>query len=398
MQQDEIVLSRKSAATSAAEFPGAAGSGWRQRIANPLNFCLLGIAYASWAARVPAVRDGLQLDAAQLGIALLGGGLGAVSSFPAAAGMMRRAGARSAAMAAGLALMLSLPCIALAPSLPWLTAAVFLFGAASSCFDVAINALGAAVEKAIGRSIMSMLHAWFCVGALLGALLGSALAGAGVGPVPHFSVLAALLCGTLALNMRSIPRDEPGPEEGRASIFALPHGPLAVLGAIGFFGAMAEGAVGDWSGIYMKDKLGAGDGIAPLAFAGFTGMMLIARLGCDRLKDRHGARLVVGCGTLLAALGMALATLALGIPATLAGFAIAGAGLAAVFPFVFSAAGRHGSTALAGVATLGYSGSLLGPPAISLIAHHWHIQAAIGFLALVCAAIAMAAGLARALD
>jgi MFS family permease len=171
-----------------------------------------------------------------------------------------------------------------------------------------------------------------------------------------------------------------------------------MLGILGFFGAVAEGSIGDWSGVYMKDTLGAGDGIAPLAFAGFTGLMLLARLICDRLKDSHGARRVVCGGTLLAALGMGAVTLAPGIPATLAAFAATGAGLAAVFPFVFSAAGRHGATALAGVATLGYSGSLLGPPLIGFIAHHWGMQAAMGFIALVCAAIASAASLSSALD
>lgn len=113
-----------------------------ERIANPINFVLLGIVYASWAARVPAIRDTLQLDAAQLSIALLGGGAGAVLSFPLAAGLVRWLGARWASSGAGLAMMLSLLCIALSPSLFWLAAAVFLFGASTSCFDVAINALG----------------------------------------------------------------------------------------------------------------------------------------------------------------------------------------------------------------------------------------------------------------
>jgi MFS family permease len=171
-----------------------------------------------------------------------------------------------------------------------------------------------------------------------------------------------------------------------------------MLGIIGFFGAMAEGSVGDWSGVYLKDILHAADGVAPLAFAGFTGMMLLARLFCDRLKDRFGARRVVACSALCAAGGLGLATTALNLPLTLAGFALTGAGLASVFPFVFSAGGRHGATALAGVATLSYSGSLLGPPVIGMIAHRHGMQAAIGFLALVCVAISLASLKASALD
>jgi MFS family permease len=370
---------------------------WTQAVANPVNFCLLGLVYASWAARVPAVRDALHLDAAQLSIALLGGGAGAVLSFPLAAGLVRWLGARRASCCAGLTMMLSLVCIALSPGLAWLSAAVFLFGASTSCFDVAINALGAVTEKAAGRSVMSMLHAWFCLGALIGALLGSLAAGAGLPVLNHFLMMVIPLALVLLVNSRWLPADEPHAAE-HAPAYALPHGPLAMLGIIGFCGAMAEGSIGDWSGVYLKDTLHAADGVAPLAFAGFTGMMLAARLVCDRLKDRHGARRVIASSAVLAAIGLAVAAMAPGLALTLAGFALAGAGLAAVFPFVFSAGGRHGPTALAGVATLSYSGSLLGPPVIGLIAHHAGMQAAIAFIALVCVAIALAASRASALE
>ena len=370
---------------------------WTQAVANPVNFCLLGLVYASWAARVPAVRDALHLDAAQLSIALLGGGAGAVLSFPLAAGLVRWLGARRASCCAGLTMMLSLVCIALSPGLAWLSAAVFLFGASTSCFDVAINALGAVTEKAAGRSVMSMLHAWFCLGALIGALLGSLAAGAGLPVLNHFLMMVIPLALVLLVNSRWLPADEAHAAE-HAPAYALPHGPLAMLGIIGFCGAMAEGSIGDWSGVYLKDTLHAADGVAPLAFAGFTGMMLAARLVCDRLKDRHGARRVIASSAVLAAIGLAVAAMAPGLALTLAGFALAGAGLAAVFPFVFSAGGRHGPTALAGVATLSYSGSLLGPPVIGLIAHHAGMQAAIAFIALVCVAIALAASRASALE
>jgi len=375
--------------------PDAAG--WPQAIANPLNFVMLGVVYASWAARVPAMRDSLHLDAAALSIALLGGGAGAVLSFPLAASLVRRLGARRASCCAGLALLLSLLCIALSPSLPWLTAAVFLFGASTSSFDVAINALGAVTEKAAGRSIMALLHAWFCAGALAGSLLGSLAAGAGLPVLTHFLLLAFPMAALLLVNSRWLPADEPHPSD-HAPLYALPHGPLAVLGIIGFCGAMAEGSIADWSGVYLKDILAASDGVAPLAFAGFTGMMLCARLVCDRLKDNHGARRVVAAGALLAMAGLGIAAMAPGLVLTLGGFAMAGAGLAAVFPFVFSAGGRHGPTALAGVATLSYSGSLLGPPIIGAIAHRIGIQAAIGFIAVVCIAIALSASRASALD
>jgi fucose permease len=355
---------------------------------------LLGVIYASWAARIPAVRDHLHLSPALLSMVLLSGGAGAVLSFPLAAWLNAHYGPRRGAAYAGIGLLGALVCIALAPSLPLLMVATFLLGAGISCFDVAINALGAAAEKRAGRSIMSLLHAWFCVGTFSGALFGSAMAGAAVSPFWHFGTLALLLLALLTWCYRNLPDDRVRRVKGE-HLFVVPHGPLAALGLIAFCGAIVEGSVGDWSGVYMKDALGASDGLAPLAYAGFSGMMLLARLAGDSLKEAVGARSVVACGALIAAIGIFIAVGASSIAYAIAGFALAGAGVSMVFPFVFSAAGRHGSTALAGVATLGYSGNLIGPPIVGFLAQGWGLQAALAFVGILCVGVALAASRAK---
>lgn len=381
-----------AAAADAQPAPGLAT--WQQRCAIPSLFILLGVIYASWAARIPAVRDNLMLSPALLSAVLLCGGAGAVLSFPLAAWLNAHHGPRRAAACSGIGLMTALVCIALAPSLLLLMPATFLLGASISCFDVAINALGAAAERRAGRSIMSLLHAWFCLGTFSGALLGSAMAGAGVSTLLHFGVLAVLLLMLLRWCYRNLP-DDRVQRIGGKPLFALPHGPLVALGMIAFCGAIVEGSVGDWSGVYMKDALGASDGLAPLAYAGFSGMMLLARLMGDRLKETVGARCVVACGALLAAIGVFIAVGAGSIACAIAGFALAGGGVSMVFPFVFSAAGRHGSTALAGVATLGYSGNLIGPPIVGFLAQGWGLQAALGFVGILCVGVALAASRAK---
>jgi MFS family permease len=368
-----------------------------RKVATPFLFILLGVIYASWAARIPSIRDALLLSPAQLGLVLLGGGFGAVASFPLAAGMVRHFGARRAAWYAGLGLILILPCTALAPNMALLVVAVVGLGAASGCFDVAINALGAADEKAAGRSTMSLLHAWFCLGAMCGALLGSAMAGLAITPLMHYGITSLTLALPLYLAYCAIPHDRIEPQTAK-KYFAVAHGPLVALGIIGFCGAVAEGSVADWSGVFMKDQMHVSDGVAPLAYAAFACMMLVARLICDRLKDRYGARRVVACGALIAAVGVFIAVLALSVPLTIVGFACAGAGLAAVFPFVFSAAGKHGSTSLAAVATFSYSGGLLGPPVIGFLAQGWGMQAALGFIGVIGIAIAIAASRAKWLE
>jgi MFS family permease len=376
--------------------PSSASSPLR-RIAVPFLFVLLGVIYASWAARIPAIRDALALTPAQLGFVLLAGGFGAAASFPLAAGAVAHFGARRAAWHAGLALIVLLPCVAFAPDMAWLLLAMLGLGGAIGCFDVAINALGAENEKAAGRSIMSLLHAWFCLGTMCGALFGSAMAGAGMPPWLHYCIVSLSLAAPLFIAYRVIPPDSPTPGTAK-KYFAIAHGPVVALGIIGFCGAVAEGSIADWSGVFMTDQLRVGDGIAPLAYAAFACLMFCARLLCDRLKDRHGARPVVACGAAFAACGLLLAVLAVDVPLTIAGFACAGAGLAAVFPFVFSAAGRHGAASLAAVATFSYSGGLLGPPVIGFLAQGWGMRAALAFVVFIAAAIAAAASRARWLE
>lgn len=368
-----------------------------RRIAIPFFFFLLGLLYASWAARIPSLRDNLQLDAATLSMVLLCGGIGAVGSFPIAAWLNAHYGARRTAWYAGLLLLFSLPAIGWAPNLVLLMVFSLCYGAASSCFDVAINALGAVAEKQAGRSIMSMLHAWFCVGTFGGALLGSAVASFEIAPVWHFLLLSGLFLLPLRWGYQALPNDRPEPDPDR-KIFAIPHGHLVALGLIGFCGAIVEGSIADWSGLYMKDHMGATDGGAPLAYAGFAGMMLVARLVGDRMKERWGARKVVGFGALLAGVGVFTAVAAVDIPMAIVGFIVTGAGVAMVFPFVFSAAGRHGAIALAGVATLGYSGSLIGPPIIGFLAHGFGLQIALAFIGVLCIAVAAAASRALWLE
>ncbi|MGQ5523673.1 MFS transporter [Chitinimonas sp. PSY-7] len=367
-----------------------------RRAATPALFLLLGVVYASWAARLPAIRDALVLDAATLGTVLLGGGIGAVASFPVAAWLVGHYGARRAALMSGLAVLLVLPILAVLPGWGWLMAGMVAYGAATSCFDVSINALGAEQERVIGRSIMSMLHAWFCMGAFIGALLGSAAAGLGLSPLLHLSLVVLVLIVPLGLAYHALPCDAPDVELGKKH-FALPHGALIWLGMIAFLGAISEGSLTNWISLYLRDHLYASEAVAPLGYAGFAGAMLVARLVGDRLKERFGAKRLVTHGSALAMFGLGIAILAGNVPVAVLGFVLTGLGVAAIFPCIFSASGKEGPTALAGVATLGYSGSLMGPPMMGYVVHGFGLQAGLIFLGLTSFAMIIAASQTRLL-
>ena len=356
----------------------------------PVVFTLFGLIMGSWAGRIPALAAGVNVSHAALSMVLLCGGLGAVVSYPISSFMMSRFGARKTILAAGLALLCVLVAIGKAPDVARLMMAVLMLGITASTFDVAMNSAAARREKESGKSEMSRLHGLCCAGGLVGATLGSLMASMKIAPATHFLMLAGPVAVVLWLAVNLLEADEAGVKVEKKK-FALPRGPLVLLGLLGFFGSMAEGSIADWSGLFLKEHFGASDGLAPLALSAFSVMMLISRMVGDKMKERHGAKRLVTLGALVAASGLFFAVLAPNAYVALGGFAIAGVGLALVFPFVFSAAGAQGPAALAAVASMAYSGSLMGPPAIGAVAHFVGMQAAIAYvggLALVIATVA----------
>ena len=356
----------------------------------PLVFALFGLIMGSWAGRIPALAAGVNVSHAALSMVLVCGGVGAVLSYPVSSFMMGRFGARKTILLAGLALLSVLVSIGMAPTVPRLMMSVLMLGVTASIFDVAMNSAAARREKLSGKSEMSRLHGLCCAGGLVGATLGSLMASLKIAPATHFLMLAGPLAVVLWMAYSALEADEVGVQVEKKA-FALPRGPLVLLGLLGFFGSMAEGSIADWSGMFLKEHFGASDGLAPLSLSAFSVMMLISRMFGDKLKERHGAKRLVSTGAMVAAAGLFFAVLAPNAYVALIGFAVAGVGLALVFPFVFSAAGAQGPAALAAVASMAYSGSLMGPPAIGAVAHFIGMQAAIAYIGALSIVIAMVA-------
>lgn len=361
-----------------------------QLISLPVVFALFGVIMGSWAGRIPALAAGVHISHATLSMVLLCGGLGAVLSYPISSFLMGRFGARKTLMLAGLALLCVLVSIGMAPNVARLMMSVLMLGITASVFDVAMNSAAAGREKRSGKSEMSRLHGLACAGGLVGATLGSLMASMKIAPATHFLMLAGPLAVALWFAVNLMEADA-AVEKVEKKKFALPRGPLVLLGLLGFFGSMAEGSIADWSGLFLKEHFGASDGLAPLALSSFSVMMLMSRMVGDKMKGRYGARRLVALGALTAASGLFFAVLAPNAYIALSGFAIAGVGLALVFPFVFSAAGAQGPAALAAVASMAYSGSLMGPPAIGAVAHFVGMQAAIAYVGGLSLVIAMVA-------
>jgi MFS family permease len=367
-----------------------------QQLALPALFALFGVIMGSWAGRIPAMAHRLHISHSALSMVLLCGGLGAVLSYPLSSRMMGSLGARKTLLFSGLALLAVLVAIGAAPSVPLLMLAVLSLGITASTFDVAVNSSATAREKRTGKSELSKLHGLGCAGGLAGATLGSLMASLHIAPLTHFVMLAGPMA-VLLYGAYSMLDGDDVPQAVEKKSFSLPRGPLLLLGVLGFLGSMAEGSIADWAGVFLKEHFGASDGLAPLALSAFSVMMLVARLAGDKLKVRYGARPLVTSGSMLGAAGLFFAVLSPNAYFALFGFAVAGLGMALVFPFVFSAAGAQGPAALAGVASMAYSGSLMGPPVLGAIAQGLGMQIAIAYIGGLAALIAYVASRTRML-
>ena len=353
-------------------------------------FTVFGVIMGSWAGRIPAMAARLNISHSALSMVLLCGGIGALLSFPVSSFLMSRFGARKTMLYSGLALLAVLVAIGIAPTVAAVMGAVLMLGVTASTYDVAMNAAASKREKATGKSEMSLLHGLACAGGLAGATLGSVMAGMKVAPAIHFMMVAGPMAAILWAAYQVLDISDEA-EKVEKKKFALPRGPLALLGLLGFLGSMSEGSIADWSGVFLKEHFNATDGLAPLALSCFSVMMLLSRLVGDKLKTRFGAQRLVTVGAVVSAMGLFFAVLAPSAHAALGGFAVAGLGLSLLFPFVFSAAGAQGPIALAGVASMAYSGTLMGPPVIGAIASHVGMQMAIGYVGILSIVIALVA-------
>ncbi len=367
----------------------------RARAAVATMFFVNGMVLASWVPHIPAVKAQHAISDGQLGIVLLSMAVGALLALLPAGWLVGRFGSRLMTSVAALGLCLMLPLPVLAPSVPVLSAALVLLGALNATLDVSMNAQAVVVEQRYRRAIMSSFHGLFSLGGLVGAALAGGTMALGAGDVAH--VVGAAVVSTLAVAV-ALPGlvASPLPQGASAPVFARPRGILLTLGTLAFCGLVAEGAMGDWSAVYLHDVLGSNPAVAAAGFAATSLAMAAGRFGGDRLVGRFGPELVLRASAALAAFGLAGALVVGTAWAGVVGCGLEGLGIAMVIPLLFSAGcrvpGVPAGTALAAVATTGYLGFLAGPPVIGVAADLAGLRVALGLVSVLCAAIALGAG------
>jgi MFS family permease len=337
-------------------------------------FAVLGFVSAGWIARIPAVTEKLNLDTAQLGLILLFIAIGSLSAFQFIGRLIERFGSAKTTFWFSLAFGLSILVMAFAPN-PWVLAAgLFIYGFVFGAGDVAMNAQGVTVERALGKPIMGSLHGFFSLGALGGAGVSALLASLDVGLESNLALISVVAAGLVMWAQGGYIADEPPTPETKegGSRFSLPPRALWPLGIMAFSAAVGEGAMADWGALYIHDQLGSSEGMAAIGFAAFSTTMLLGRFACDRLVVSFGAPRVVATGAIISAIGLLGGLLPGTTSAAVIGFAVMGIGLAPGFPVIYSAAGSMpgipSGRGVAAVATIGYTGFLAGPPLLGLLA------------------------------
>ncbi|MBA3262007.1 MAG: MFS transporter [Thermoleophilaceae bacterium] len=364
----------------------------RPRAAVTAVFFLNGLVFSSWYSRLPDIQDRLDLGTGELGLALLGAPVGLLIAQPLTGALAATVGPRRLVAAAPIWLAAGVA-PALAVDAPTLALGTLAVGAANGVLDVAMNVEGLAVERAGHKRIFNSLHAAFSFGALAGAAIGGLAASAELDPLPHLAIVVTFGAAAATLASRGLPPAAAEPPTA-GSRFARPSRRLAALGVVAFCALLAEGAVFDWSGIFIRRETDAAVGLAPAGLAAFNLAMGFGRLSADHISEQLGSAQLVRAGALIAAAGLGAALLLATPAGAVAGFAVMGLGLAAVFPLALRAAGYDPATAgpsVAAVSSVGYAGLLTGPPAIGLLAEVLGLG---GALACVCGLLALAAALA----
>ncbi|MFO1148374.1 MAG: MFS transporter [Alsobacter sp.] len=339
------------------------------RLGTAVIFLLIGLGTGLWVVHIPVVQKHLALSDGVLGIALFSPVVGALAAMPVAGYASTARGSRFATrvMMAIFCAGLGLPL--LAPDLPVLLVAGFVLGFGMGGADVSMNAQAVLIERAMGRPIMSSQHAFYSLGGLIGAVLGGVLLGLPWDGSVNMVAAGLVMFGVAAWAGQFLLREAGHEREATARLGAqdVLRPRLLAIGFLAFASFFSEGAVGDWSSIFLTRHTGASPAMAALGFAGFSVTMTLARFAGDRVVARLGPRRSLVGGGLLAAAGMALALALPSLWTGVLGFALIGLGFANIVPVLFSAAGRVGATPGAGIAVvtmIAYGGLLVGPPLI----------------------------------
>ncbi|WP_331346580.1 MFS transporter [Cellvibrio sp. UBA7661] len=373
-----------------------------QYLSTRFTFLITGLAMSAWAPLIPFAKARLAIGESTLGLLILCFGIGSLMAMPVTGPLVNRYGCRRVITISLLLMCVSLVCLAISPGIGGMAINLLVFGMMLGATDVAMNMQAVVVEKASGRAMMSGFHGFYSLGGIFGAVIMSALMWLGLSPFHALLCLATVLLLMLAYAAKDLlPADRNENTSGeREPFFVVPRGKVLLIGSLCFVAFLAEGAVLDWSAVFLNTLRGIDPVYAGLGFACFSVAMTIGRFTGDKIVNALGGTRVVLWGGLFAASGFLLVILIPYSPAAFVGFTLVGVGASNIVPVLFTAAGNQTSMpmglAIAAVVSMGYAGLLAGPAVIGFIAELTSLSVSFGLVALGLLALASAAKKATA--
>ncbi|RDV13123.1 MFS transporter [Pontibacter diazotrophicus] len=364
------------------------------RVAVGCFYFLQGISFASWGSRIPTIQQQMGLSEAELGGVLLALPVGLLLSLPVAGWAIAKVGSRSILIFSGILYSTTLVAIGYSESTVQLVMALFVFGFAGNLMNISVNTQGVGVEDLYQKSIMASFHGMWSLAGFTGAAIGTLMIGEGVRPFHHFLLIMFLSYIAIAVASRYVLRTDVNADTDKP-IFVMPDKSLIDLGVICFFAMICEGAMFDWSGVYFRKVIGAEGAWIGAGYTAFMCTMAGTRFVADFFTRRFGMQRILQASGVLTASGLLIAVLLPHLFTAIVGFLFVGAGVSAVVPLVYSAAGKSKvmspGVALAAVSTIGFFGFLIGPPLIGFIAGATSLRISFTVIAAMGLAVAVVA-------
>ncbi len=369
-------------------------------------FILTGLSFASWASRIPQVRDRLDLDPAELGSLLLAIAIGSLVALPLSGAIVSRYGSRRTVVVMALVNAASLAVVGVGYQFGLVPVVIglFGFGFGQGAWDVAMNVQGTVAERQLGRSIMSRFHAGFSVGTVAGALVGAGMVALGISVTVHLVAVAVVIAAAVPYAVRGFLFDHEGIEEpaqgsaGRRAAAAWREPRTLLIGLFVLAFTFGEGSGNDWTSVAFIDGYQTSPTVGTLGFATFLAAMTVGRWFGPTLLDRYGRVPVVRGLAVVSLVGVVL--FIVGGPAWVGfvGSALWGVGVALGFPVGMSAAGDDPAMAAARVsvvASIGYFAFLAGPPLVGFLGHEVGVLRALTVVAVLLGVALLLAGTVR---
>lgn len=357
----------------------------RIRLAVSLFYFSQGLAFSSWASRIPTIKQDLGISEGQLGTLLLLMPIGQLFTMTLSGKLVAKYGSRNVLRIVVLIYPAILCCIGLAQDFYQLATALFFFGVLGNMCNISVNTQGVEVEKVYGKSIMSSFHGAWSIAGFTGALIGLLMMNLSINTFYHFLFVYGLIVINWFINSKFILNSVPAKQTEKKSLFSKPESTLMQLGVIGFLSMATEGALFDWSGVYFQDIVKAPENLVVVGYASFMVMMATGRFIGDYFISKYGKLRIMQISGLLMSSGLLLSVFFPQFFICVIAFMMVGLGVACNVPTVYSVAGKstkvNPGVALATVSSVSFLGFLMGPPLIGYIAELFDLRYSYGVFA-----------------